>query len=458
MWHDSILETIGNTPLIRLNRVAKDVPCTVLAKVEYFNPGLSVKDRIGIAMIEAAEQSGKLRPGGTIVEGTSGNTGTGIALAAISRGYRCVFTTTDKQSQEKVDVLRALGAEVLVCPTNVAPEDPRSYYSVARRLAEETPNAVYLNQYDNAANAEAHYRTTGPEIWKQTDGRITHFIATAGTGGTISGTGRYLKEQDPNIKVIGVDTYGSVYFKYYHTREFDPSEIYPYVTEGAGEDILAGNMDFDVVDAYTRGTDKENMLMTRRLAREEGLFVGQTCGLAVVGALKWLKEHADTLSADDVVVILLPDSGFRYLSKTYNDAWMRNNGFMDSPAEIRAGSLRSDRSLVSVSPEHTLGVAIDRMVEHGISQIPVLDGDEVVGSMTESVVLGRLVADPQARNHPVRENMGIPLPVVEPDLPLEGLTRLLSESPGAVMLRTGDSFQIITKSDLIEALSKQSTT
>jgi cystathionine beta-synthase len=457
MWHDSILETIGNTPLIRLNRVTKDVPCTVLAKVEYFNPGLSVKDRIGIAMIEAAEQSGKLKPGGTIVEGTSGNTGTGIALAAISRGYRCVFTTTDKQSQEKVDVLRALGAEVLVCPTNVAPEDPRSYYSVARRLAEETPNAVYLNQYDNAANADAHYRTTGPEIWKQTEGKITHFIATAGTGGTISGTGRYLKEQDPSIKVIGVDTYGSVYFKYFHTRVFDESEIYPYVTEGAGEDILAGNMDFDIVDAYTRGTDKENMLMTRRLAREEGLFVGQTGGLVVVGALNWLKEHADSLSPDDVVVVLMPDSGFRYLSKTYNDAWMRNNGFLDTPVQIRAGSLRSDRSLVAASPDDTLGAAIDRMVLHGISQIPVLDGGDVVGSMTESVVLSRLVTDPQARNHPVRENMGAPLPVVEPDLPLEGLTRLLSEAPGAVLLRTGDSFQIITKSDLIEALSKQST-
>lgn len=458
MWHDSILGTIGNTPLIRLNRVVKDVPCTVLAKVEYFNPGLSVKDRIGIAMIEAAEKSGKLKPGGTIVEGTSGNTGTGIALAAISRGYRCVFTTTDKQSQEKVDVLRALGAEVLVCPTNVAPDDPRSYYSVARRIAEETPNAVYLNQYDNEANAEAHYRTTGPELWSQTDGKITHFIATAGTGGTISGTGRFLKEKDPNIKVIGVDTYGSVYFKYFHTREFDESEIYPYVTEGAGEDILAGNMDFETVDAYTRGTDKENMLMTRRLAREEGLFVGQTGGLVVVGALKWLKENAQSLTPDDVVVVLMPDSGFRYLSKTYNDAWMRNNGFLDSPPEVRAGALRSDRSLVYISPDETLGAAIDSMVEHGISQIPVLDGNSVVGSMTESVVLNRMLTDPKSRNHPVRENMGPPLPVVEPDLPLEGLTRLLSESPGAVLLQTGESYQIITKSDLIEALSKQSTT
>lgn len=455
MWHNSILDTIGNTPLVRLNRIPKDVPCTVLAKVEYFNPGLSVKDRIGITMIEAAERAGDLKPGGTIVEGTSGNTGTGLALVAISKGYRCVFTTTDKQSQEKTDVLRALGAEVLVCPTNVAPDDPRSYYSVAKRIAEETPNAVYLNQYDNPANADAHYATTGPELWEQTEGRITHFIASAGTGGTISGTARYLKEQNPDVKIVGVDTYGSVYHKYFYTREFDESEIYPYVTEGAGEDILAGNMDFDLVDAYTRATDKENMLMTRRLAREEGLFVGQSCGLAVAGAMKWLHENQDSLKPTDVVVILLPDSGFRYLSKTYNDAWMRNNGFLDATPEIRAGSLRSGRTMEWAAPSDTLGDAIDRMVSGGISQIPVMDGQEVVGSLTESVVLGRLVRDPDARNHAVSENMGPPFPVVEADMPLEGLTRLLSEAPGAVLMRIEQDFQIITKSDLIEALSRQ---
>lgn len=455
MWHNSILDTIGNTPLVRLNRITKDVPCTVLAKVEYFNPGLSVKDRIGVAMIEAAEHAGDLKPGGTIVEGTSGNTGTGLALVAIAKGYQCVFTTTDKQSQEKTDVLRALGAEVLVCPTNVAPDDPRSYYSVAKRIAEETPNAVYLNQYDNPANAEAHYATTGPELWDQSEGRITHFIASAGTGGTISGTAKYLKEKNPDITIVGVDTYGSVYHKYFHTREFDESEIYPYVTEGAGEDILAGNMDFDLVDAYTRATDKENMLMTRRLAREEGLFVGQSCGLAVAGAMKWLEENRASLKPTDVVVILLPDSGFRYLSKTYNDVWMRNNGFLEATPEIRAGSLRSGRAIEWAGTDDTLGDAIDRMVAGGISQIPVLDGQEVVGSLTESVVLGRLVRDPDARNHAVSENMGPPFPVVEADLPLEGLTRLLSEAPGAVLMRVEQDFQIITKSDLIEALSRQ---
>ena len=246
MWHNSILDTVGNTPLVRLNTLFSDFPCTVLAKVEFFNPGGSVKDRIGIAMIEAAERDGRLKPGGTIVEGTSGNTGAGLALAAITKGYKCIFTTTDKQSPEKADVLRALGAEVLICPTNVAPEDPRSYYSVSRRLAEETPNSVYLNQYDNPANAQAHYLTSGPEIWDQTEGKVTHYIASAGTGGTISGTAKYLKEKNPDVQVIGVDTFGSVYHKYFYTREFDHAEIYPYLTEGAGEDILAKNMDFDL--------------------------------------------------------------------------------------------------------------------------------------------------------------------------------------------------------------------
>lgn len=457
MWHDSILDTIGNTPLVRLNRVMADTPCPVLAKVEYFNPGLSVKDRIGLSMIRAAEKAGDLKPGGTIVEGTSGNTGTGLALVAIAKGYRCIFTTTDKQSQEKVDVLRAMGAEVLVCPTSVAPDDPRSYYSVARRLAGEIPGAVYLNQYDNPANAQAHYESTGPELWEQTEGRITHFIATAGTGGTISGTSRYLKEKNPDIKVIGVDTYGSVYHKYFFTREFDESEIYPYVTEGVGEDILAKNMDFDAVDDYTRATDKETMLMTRRLAREEGMFIGQSCGLAVAGALKWIDANRASLSENDLIVILLPDSGFRYLSKTYNDAWMRNNGFLEERPELKAAQIGLQSTLKSVTPAHTLGHAVDMMVKDGVSQIPVLDGSEVVGSLTENDVLARLVQDPGARDLLVQENMGPPLPVVGPETPLEGLTRLLSSPPGAVLVRHESSWQIITKSDVIEALSRQTT-
>lgn len=460
MWYESIIDTVGNTPLVKLNSVVSHLPCTVLAKVEYFNPGGSVKDRIGLAMIKAAEESGDLKPGGTIVEGTSGNTGAGLALAAISRGYKCIFVTTDKQSPEKADVLRALGAKVLVCPTNVAPDDPRSYYSVSRRLAEETPGAVYMNQYDNPANADAHYATTGPELWEQTEGKITHYIASAGTGGTISGTARYLKERDPGVKVIGVDTYGSVYFKYFFTREFDDAEIYPYLTEGAGEDILAKNMDFDIVDDFVRSTDRENMIMTRRLAREEGLFVGQSCGLAVSGAVKWLEANRATLSEDDVVVILLPDTGFRYLSKTYNDTWMRSHGFLDEAGELLAGDVvSSDRGqLISVSPTDTLGTAIQRMVDHSISQLPVIDGQDVVGSLTESVVLNRLIDEPGAKEHPVADNMGEPLPVVEANLPVSGLSSHLRDAPGAVLVRNGnDGFRIITKSDLIEALASRTS-
>jgi cystathionine beta-synthase len=455
MWYNSIIETVGNTPLVKLQSVTSHLPCTVLGKVEFFNPGGSVKDRIGLAMIEAAERSGDLKPGGTIVEGTSGNTGAGLALAAISRGYKCIFVTTDKQSPEKADVLRALGAKVLICPTNVAPDDPRSYYSVSRRLAEETPGAVYMNQYDNPANAEAHYRTTGPELWQQTEGRITHYIASAGTGGTISGTAKYLKEQNPDIKVVGVDTFGSVYYKYFFTRHFDESEIYPYLTEGAGEDILAGNMDFDIVDDFVRSTDRENMIMTRRLAREEGLFVGQSCGLAVSGAIKWLEANAATLTKDDVVVILLPDTGFRYLSKTYNDTWMRGHGFLGD-GELLARDVASPAtgSLVAVSPSDTLGTAIDRMVEHSISQLPVIDGDDVVGSLTESDVLNRLIDEPGAKSHAVAENMGEPLPVVDAHLPVSGLSAHLRKAPGAVLVRDAKGgFRIITKSDLIEALS-----
>lgn len=328
MWHDDILETIGDTPLVRVNRLAAHVPGIVLAKLEFFNPGGSVKDRIGVSMIEAAVEAGDLEPGGTIIEGTSGNTGVGLALAAIARGYHCVFTTTDKQSPEKIAILRALGARVVVCPTDVKPEDPRSYYQVARRLAREIPNSVYLNQYDNPANPAAHVRTTGPELWEQTEGRLTHLFVGAGTGGTIVGCARYLKEQNPDIRVIGVDPYGSVYYKYFHTGEFDENEIHPYVTEGVGEDILAGNMDFEIVDDYVRVDDRESMLMTRRLAREEGFFVGGSCGMAMAGALQWLEANRDRLDDDTVSVVIMPDGGYRSLGKVYNDEWMKQQGFL----------------------------------------------------------------------------------------------------------------------------------
>jgi cystathionine beta-synthase len=327
MWYQSILEAIGNTPLIKLNKVVGDCKATMLVKVEYFNPGNSIKDRIAIKMIEDAELEGKIGPGATIIEGTSGNTGMGLALVAAQRGYKCIFTTTDKQSQEKVNLLRALGAEVIVCPTNVEPQDPRSYYSVAKRLSQEIPNSFYPNQYDNLSNMLAHYETTGPEIWKQTDGKVTHFVAGMGTGGTITGTAKYLKEQNESIQVIGVDTYGSVYSSYFETGVFDPTQIAPYITEGIGEDIIPGNINFDMIDAVIQCPDKEAMITTRALARTEGLFVGGSCGAAVWGALSY--AHEQNLGEDDVVVVILPDSGTRYVSKIYNDEWMRSNGFMD---------------------------------------------------------------------------------------------------------------------------------
>ncbi|WP_420457064.1 pyridoxal-phosphate dependent enzyme [Rubrivirga sp.] len=462
MWSDSILDTIGNTPLVRLQTLGRDFPCTVLAKVEFFNPGGSVKDRIGVAMIEDAEAKGLLKPGGTIVEGTSGNTGAGLAIAAIAKGYRCIFTTTDKQSPEKVDVLRAFGAEVVVCPTNVAPDDVRSYYSVAARLAREIPGAFYPNQYDHPANAEAHYRTTGPELWDQTDGRITHLVAGAGTGGTISGAARYLKEKNPDVQVVGVDPYGSVYAEYWRTGEFKESEIYPYATEGVGEDILAGNMDFSLVDDYVQVDDKTTMQMTRRLAREEGLFVGQSCGMAVAGALDWLGAHRDRLTEDDVVVVVLPDSGFRYLSKTYDDEWMRRNGFLEATPSLTAEGVLAARGrtdgVIAVAPASTLAQAIETMTAHGISQVPVMDGDEVVGSLSERGVLSRLIAAPDARGQAVAEVMAEPLPVVDAALPLDRLTAHLDGSAGAVLVRgeAGDgapSYQILTRSDLIAALA-----
>ena len=460
MWHENVLGTIGNTPLVKINRLAADLPCVVLAKVEFFNPGASVKDRIGVAMVEEAERQGLLQPGGTIIEGTSGNTGAGLALVAIAKGYRCIFTTTDKQSQEKIDVLRALGAEVMVCPTNVAPDDPRSYYSVARRLAGEIPNSFYINQYDNLANTEAHYRTTGPEIWEQTEGRVTHYIAGAGTGGTISGAARYLKEQNPDVKVVGVDPYGSVYYKYFFTREFDQKEIYPYLTEGVGEDILAKNMDFDLVDDYVRVTDKDSMQITRKLARQEGLFVGQSCGMAMAGALQWLRAHRDDLSENDVAVVILPDSGFRYLRKTYNDDWMRNHGFLESKPDLTVAQVLAERpvpakAVVAVAPTDTLGEAIEQMAERSISQMPVIDDGEVVGSLTESVILNRLIEQPAARDQAVREVMRAPFPIVPRSLHLDHLSAYLEQGAGAVLVEpdTDGGYQIITKSDLISALA-----
>jgi len=324
-YFENILGTIGNTPLVKLNHLTKELPCLVLAKYETFNPGNSTKDRMALKMVEDAENQGLLKKGGTIIEGTSGNTGMGLALAAIVKGYNCIFVLSDKQSKEKMDILRAVGAEVVVCPTDVAPDDPRSYYSVSKRLSEETPNSWYVNQYDNPSNAIAHFESTGPEIWSQTDGKITHFIVGVGTGGTISGVGKYLKYKNPNIKVWGIDTYGSVFKKYHETGIFDENEIYPYVTEGIGEDILPKNVDFNIIDGFTKVTDKDAAIYTQKLAKEEGMFLGNSAGAAVKGLLQ-LKNQ---FNEDDIVVVLFHDHGSRYVGKMFNDDWMKKMGYIE---------------------------------------------------------------------------------------------------------------------------------
>ena len=323
-YHENILGTIGNTPMVKLNTIVKDIPALVLAKVETFNPGNSIKDRMALKMIEDAEKDGRLKPGGTIIEGTSGNTGMGLAIAAIMKGYKCIFTSTDKQSKEKFDALRALGAEVIVCPTDVDPEDPRSYYSVSSRLEKETPNSWKPNQYDNPSNAQAHYESTGPEIWDQTDGKITHLVVGVGTGGTISGTARYLKEKNPDIQVLGIDTYGSIFKKYKETGEFDKNEIYIYVTEGIGEDFLPENVDFNLIDHFEKVTDKDAAIYTRKISKEEGIFAGNSAGSAMAGVI----QMKDRFKEGDVVVVIFHDHGTRYLGKMFNDDWMKSKGWL----------------------------------------------------------------------------------------------------------------------------------
>ena len=456
MWYNSILDTIGNTPLVRLNNLAKDIKATVLVKVEYFNPGHSVKDRIAIQMVEDAEKEGKIKSGGTIIEGTSGNTGMGLALAAIVKGYKCIFTTTDKQSIEKVNLLRALGAEVRICPTNVEPEDPRSYYSVAKRLNQEIPNSYYPNQYDNPSNARAHELTTGPEIWNQTDGKVTHFVAGMGTGGTISGTARFLKKQNPNVKVIGIDSVGSIYTSYFKTREFDKSQVAPYVVEGIGEDILPKNMDFDAVDAVLPCPDKESFITTRALARKEGLFVGGSCGAAVWGGLEYARQHK--LTENDIMVILLPDSGTRYVSKIYNDEWMRQNGYMDDASALMANEIielrKSTGKLSVLKPTDTVQDAIDVMNKTNISQIPVIENGKQVGSINESLVLNMLTSNPTAKNEPVSSIMADPFPEVTSDVRLDAISRMLGKQTPAVLVHLNNGeYQILTKSDLINAIA-----
>jgi cystathionine beta-synthase len=461
MWLDSILETIGNTPLIRLNRLNEGLNPTFLAKVEYFNPGQSVKDRIAVKMIEDAEKAGTLKLGATIIEGTSGNTGMGLALAAVIKGYSCIFTTTDKQSMEKVNLLRALGAEVRICPTNVEPDDPRSYYSVARRLNEEIPNSWYPNQYDNLSNTQAHYETTGPEIWRQTEGRVTHFVAGMGTGGTITGVAKYLKEQNSDIKIIGIDSIGSVYKSYSETGIFDKSQVGPYLTEGIGEDIIPSNIDFRYVDEVIQCPDKDAFLTTRALARKEAMFVGGSCGAAVWGALEYARKA--NLDETAVVVVLLPDSGTRYVSKIYNDEWMQSNGFLGEVSTLRAVDI-ADRKpgkkdgLRSVDAEQTIADAIDIMHLEGISQLPVTRNEVYTGSISENRILNLLIEDPSARLQPVGRYMEKPFPVVGNDIKVDQLSKLFDRSTGAVLVAgAAGAIEIITKSDLIHVLSRAET-
>ncbi|QJW88351.1 cystathionine beta-synthase [Spirosoma taeanense] len=460
-YYNTIVDTIGNTPLVKLNHVTKGIRGTILAKVEYFNPGNSVKDRIAIRMIEDAEKQGILKPGGTIIEGTSGNTGFGLALTAIAKGYKCIFTMADKQSKEKIDILRAVGAEVVVCPTNVAPDDPRSYYSVAKKLNRDIPNSLYPNQYDNLSNTAAHYDTTGPEIWRDTDGRITHFAASVGTGGTISGTAKFLKEKNPDLFTLGLDTFGSVFKKYKETGIFDPGEIYPYLTEGIGEDILPQNVDFDVIDQFIKVTDKDAAIMARRLSREEGLFVGWSCGTAVHGALEWAK---DNLTDDDVMVILLPDHGTRYLAKIYNDAWMKDHGFLEDRAFKTArdivhskngGATNRQSQLTTIGSGVSVSQAIQVLNRYGISQIPVTDeSGQIVGSLTDSTVLNRLIEDPAVKDHPVSEVMDKPFKFVGLDNTIDALSSLIDRENKALLVRDEkEQIHIITQADLLAAMT-----
>ncbi len=450
-FHQNILSTIGNTPMVQLHKVVAEVPAMVLMKVETFNPGHSIKDRMALKMVLDAEASGDLKPGGTIIECTSGNTGMGLAIAAAVKGYKCIFTTTDKQSKEKMDLLRALGAEVIVCPTNVESDDPRSYYSVASRLSKEIPNSYWCNQYDNLSNRQAHYESTGPEIWKQTDGRITHMITGVGTGGTISGVGRYLKEQNPNVKIWGIDTYGSVLKKYHETRVFDEKEIYPYITEGIGEDIIPKNIDFDIIDHLEKVTDKDGALMARRLAREEGIMLGYSAGSALAGLL----QLKDQLTADDIVVVVIHDHGSRYVGKIYNDDWMRERGFLDTELRVKDIITRKqEKSFYTVRQNDTVRFAFDLMKSHDISQLPVVDGEAIVGSLSESAVLNFLLENPLRNgDRPVADIMAEPLPVVDEYLPFSQLRNYISKQIPAVLARDkAGIYHIITQYDMIQTV------
>ena len=451
MYYNNILETIGNTPLVKLNNVTKDIKATVLAKVETFNPGNSIKDRMAVKMIEDAEKAGIIKPGGTIIEGTSGNTGMGLALACIVKGYKLICTMPDKQSKEKMDILRAVGAEVVVTPTNVEPDDPRSYYSVAKRLAAEIPNSYYPNQYDNMSNTAAHYESTGPEIWEQTEGKITHLVVGTGTGGTISGVGKYLKEKNPNVKIWAIDTYGSVLKKYHETGEFDPKEIYSYLTEGIGEDIIPKNIDFKVIDHFEKVPDKDGMLMTREIARKEGIFVGNSAGAAIAGLL----QLKDKLKPTDLVVVIFHDHGSRYVGKIFNDDWMRDRGFLEKPKQTARTIIESRKNyeLITINADQKIEEAIKKITASDISQMPVSKNGEIVGSISEGNILTKIMDNPKLKTEPVEKVMEKAFPMVSIDTSIEDILSKINRENIAVMVKdNAGTMQIITKHDIIKAI------
>lgn len=451
--YNNILETIGNTPMVRLNRITRELPCEVYAKIETVNPGNSIKDRMALKMIEDAEKSGLLKPGGTIIEGTSGNTGMGLAIAAVMKGYKCIFTTTDKQSKEKVDALKAFGAEVIVCPTDVDPEDPRSYYSVSSRLTKEIPNSWKPNQYDNLSNSAAHYEQTGPEIWDQTEGEITHLVVGVGTGGTICGTGKFLKEKNPNIQILGIDTYGSVFKKYKETGIFDKNEIYPYITEGIGEDFLPANVDFSIIDHFEKVTDKDAAVMTRRIPREEGIFVGNSAGSALAGLL----QMKDRFKPGDVVVIIFHDHGTRYLGKMFNDDWMRDRGFLPPAPKVAAIDLVQGHShlpLLTALDSDSCADTVAKMQKYDVSQLPVVNATgEFVGSLNDNQLYSTLLLNNALMNEPVAHVMQAPFPIVKAHDTIDEVSSKIDKNNNAVLVMDlGGNWHIITKYDLIAAL------
>lgn len=449
-YYENILETIGNTPLVKLNKITKEVDALILAKVETTNPGNSVKDRMALQMLLDAEAEGRIKPGGTLIESTSGNTGMGLALAAIQRGYKLICTMADKQSKEKIDILRAMGAECIVTPTNVEPQDPRSYYSVAQRLSEEIPNSIYVNQYDNLSNRKAHYLTTGPEIWEQTEGKITHFVVGVGTGGTISGVGKYLKEKNPNIKIWGIDTYGSVFKKYHETGIFDENEIYPYVTEGIGEDILPKNVDFDIIDHFEKVTDRDSCLYTRHLARQEGIFVGNSAGAAVKGILQMKGQ----LKKDDVVVVLFHDHGSRYVGKMFNDEWMREKGYLSKEGQSLQDLIDSKQlnEAVTIDVKATVAEAAKLVIDHDFTQIPVSQNGRILGSVSDKNIMAALRK--KDGDKIMSDVMTEALPFTDAKVTVDTLIEKFDNNQQALLIRDFRTLKtyIVTEHDLLKTL------